>query len=357
MAVTNNPFAPTQQASNGPSAPAYKPPTGTAPIQGLVSGAMPNQPVGYAPATRAFDEQKGTVVGRVDSILAKDGPLMERARSIAREQANSRGLINSSMAIEAGQAAVMDRAMPMAAQDAGAYNQAEQDNLSVINQASQYNATARNQFAGQGNDQRFQALQNTNNNAFQERMQRLQDSGAMARQAASLQSQERMQTAQERGTQNRFDSEAARQNSQFNTSQANAFRQQALTQSNTLAQLGYQNKLATAQVPAQFAASTAASTQDRINQIMGDPDLKPDAKKAAIGNVVAYTNSTLAWAEKFYGVKIAKFSTPASYAAPAVPSGKPPTPTKPLPGTTQPRDQYGNPLPGGPGDNRPGGGG
>jgi hypothetical protein len=338
MAVQDNPFAPTPQAANA-TMPALKQPA-VAPTQGLVSGAMPNQPVGYVPATRSFDEQKGTVAGRVDSILAKDGPLMERARSIAREQANSRGLINSSMAIEAGQAAVMDRAMPMASQDASAYNQTDQDNQSYINRASEFGATARNQFGAQGNDQRFQAMNNATNNAFQERLQGIQDRGSMARQMASLQSQERMQASQERGTQNRFDAEAARQNSQFNTAQANAFRQQALTQSNTLAQMGYQNKLTTAQVPAQFAASTAASTQDRINQIMADPDLKPDAKKAAIGNVVNNANATLSWAAAFYNVKINQFKSPTGAAT--SPPPPPPKPSaNPNPGQPNPYDRPG----------------
>jgi hypothetical protein len=326
MPIVNNPFA------AQPPKPTAPPP----PAQGMISGAMPNQAVGYAPTTRAIDS-KGTVTGQVDSILAKDGPMMERARAMAREQMNGRGLINSSMGIEAGQAAVMDRALPMAQQDAQAYNQADQDNQVAINTASQFNTAARNQYGQQGNEQRFQALQNTANNALQERMQLRQESGLNTRAAAA-----------ERGTQNRFTVEASARQREFDISQANAFKQQTIAQSNALAQMGYQSKLTTAQVPQQFAAQTAQSATDRVNMIMSDPDLKPEAKQAAVANIVAYTNSTLAWAEKFYGTPIARMSAPTGTRPATTPAAPPPPPPKQTDGSENgPWNNYGRDTGGG----------
>jgi hypothetical protein len=58
----------------------------------------------FTPTTANFDESKG-VAGRVDAITSKGSPLMERAATRAKQGMNQRGLLNSSMAIGAGEAA------------------------------------------------------------------------------------------------------------------------------------------------------------------------------------------------------------------------------------------------------------
>lgn len=60
-----------------------------------------------------------TVEGRLyDLIEDKSNPLMQRRESQAMQQAQSRGLLNSTMAATAGQAAMIDAAMPIAQMDA-----------------------------------------------------------------------------------------------------------------------------------------------------------------------------------------------------------------------------------------------
>jgi hypothetical protein len=59
-----------------------------------------------------------TVEGRLDGIMAKDSPLMQRAATQGTQYANQRGLLNSSMAAGAAQGAMIDRATPIAQQDA-----------------------------------------------------------------------------------------------------------------------------------------------------------------------------------------------------------------------------------------------
>lgn len=173
MATTapNNPFD-TQQAS----------PTNT----GIVGGAMTQAPttngslpgnVGtstpaapsvatYAPTTRQVGSQE-TVQGQVNSILSKDSPLMQRARTLATQQMAQRGLVNSSMAAGAGVAAMTDRALPMAQQDANTYAQTAQDNMGAINQSGQFNAAEINKFGLQTGQQQFEAQQNAINRQFQ----------------------------------------------------------------------------------------------------------------------------------------------------------------------------------------------
>ena len=69
---------------------------------------------------------------------------MTRARAGAMQSANSRGLLNSSMAAGAGEAAVIDAALPIAQQDANTFSQQRLANQQVSNAADQFGADAAN---------------------------------------------------------------------------------------------------------------------------------------------------------------------------------------------------------------------
>jgi hypothetical protein len=92
-------------------------------------------------AAQATLPQAKTVAGLLDTILAKDSPLMQRAATQGKQVANNRGLLNSSMAGEAAQGAMIDRATPIASQDS-------QSALSL----SQFNAGQTNDMRRQAND-------------------------------------------------------------------------------------------------------------------------------------------------------------------------------------------------------------
>jgi len=76
----------------------------------------------YTAQQRAVQADTETAAGQLDAILAKDSPLMQRARTQATQEMNKRGLINSSMSAGAGVAAMIDRATPIAQQDAETYS-------------------------------------------------------------------------------------------------------------------------------------------------------------------------------------------------------------------------------------------
>lgn len=86
-------------------------------------------------AERVTVEPGDTVEGRIDNIVNKNSPIMQRAATRAKQAANSRGLLNTSMAVEAGQAAVLDAAMPIASQDAQTSFAAKQLNQNAGNRA------------------------------------------------------------------------------------------------------------------------------------------------------------------------------------------------------------------------------
>lgn len=86
------------------------------------------------PATRSIVSPDETVSGQMDKILASNSPLLQRAKTRAAQAANSRGLLNSSMGVQAGEEAVLTTAMPMAQQDAATYNKQGLTNQAAANQ-------------------------------------------------------------------------------------------------------------------------------------------------------------------------------------------------------------------------------
>lgn len=96
------------------------------------------------PEDVAFDESRG-VAGRIDSLIAQDSPLMQAAQTRARQRQSALGTLNSSMAIQAGEQALLDTALPIANADAGLFQQQNLANQGARNQALL--ANAQNQLA------------------------------------------------------------------------------------------------------------------------------------------------------------------------------------------------------------------
>jgi len=147
----------------GYSAPATPDPSTSTP--GLINATpgsntiTPGQAVtGYTPAAATVAPATGsgysatpfsvtpdaTVAGQLKNVIAENSPLMQQAKARAADQMNERGLLNSSMAVGAGQGAVISAALPIAQQDASTYAQAATNTTNATNQASQFGAGATN---------------------------------------------------------------------------------------------------------------------------------------------------------------------------------------------------------------------
>ena len=59
-----------------------------------------------------------TVAGQVNGLISQNSPLLQQTQTKALEQANQRGLLNSSMAVGAAQSALYSAALPIAQADA-----------------------------------------------------------------------------------------------------------------------------------------------------------------------------------------------------------------------------------------------
>lgn len=121
-----------------------------APATGIVSAPAPTlppappvptvQPPTVQPTNWDVSKDQ-TVQGQIKGIVAADSPLMRQAATMAKQQANQRGLLNSSMAVGAGQNAVIQAALPIAQADAGTNAAAAKYNADAANATNQSNAT------------------------------------------------------------------------------------------------------------------------------------------------------------------------------------------------------------------------
>ncbi len=113
-------------------------PRGCAPKRGCGDSGggtfTPQYQVGsIKPKTRKVDEATETVSGRLETILNEDNPYLQRAQLRGRQIANQRGLLNTSLAAEAGEAAAIDAALPIAQQDANTFFSQSINNQNATN--------------------------------------------------------------------------------------------------------------------------------------------------------------------------------------------------------------------------------
>lgn len=106
-----------------------------------------NTTTSYDPERVQINEGQDTVQGRIQSVIDQNSPLIQGARTRAAQTSSRRGLLNSSMAVQSGEKAVFDSALPIAQQDAATYYDARTRNADAGNRALEYGANAENQMS------------------------------------------------------------------------------------------------------------------------------------------------------------------------------------------------------------------
>ncbi len=145
-----------------PRAPAPNPPTLTRPEPGQGGGAGTGvdprtgafatrfepgrfSAERYDPTLRDVDASQETVEARIQRLLAENGAYLSEARTRGREEAASRGLLDSSISAAAAEREAIRAALPIAQQDAGTYLEQGMQNQAFSNRAGEFNA-------GEGNE-------------------------------------------------------------------------------------------------------------------------------------------------------------------------------------------------------------
>lgn len=136
----------------------------------LVGQTIQDQ-ISFKPTESYIDKAQSTVAGQLNQLLASDSPYIKQQEQAAMEEAQSRGLRNSTIAAQAGREAAIAGALPIAQQDAQTYAQGDLSRM----QAEQNLETIQSEAIVSGEMVKQQAAidqQNQNiNNAFSARIQ------------------------------------------------------------------------------------------------------------------------------------------------------------------------------------------
>ena len=262
-------------------------PTGTAVEPATIKdpAAIPTQqtPISQAAAQSAGDAAQATaqqatvdpatmtVQGQLAGLISSGSPLLVQAQTRAAQEANRRGLLNSSIAVGAGESALYDAAMPIAQADADTHRafgltnaelrqQSELANVGAKNQMSQFNVgeantTGRFNVSEAGQTGRFNA----------------DAANAAARQLAEQQQQVNVQNAQ-----------LQQQAGLANAENQNKLLLQQMDAQTRVEMTNIEANYRTLMQASESASSLYSQTLKNISDIMGNKDLDAAAKNAAI---------------------------------------------------------------------------
>lgn len=130
-------------------------------------------PAYQAQTNRTVDAATETIEGRITGLLSANNPVIQQAGNRAMQQFQQRGLLNSSMAIQAANEAMTAKAIEIAGPDAATYTK-----TGMLNQ------TEANVFAGREQQFGYDMQKQAADNAARGSLQTQQDAAALIRQNA-----------------------------------------------------------------------------------------------------------------------------------------------------------------------------
>lgn len=203
--------------------------------------------------------EQDLAAGRLDKMLQSDSPYITRARTRAAEVAQSRGLMNSSLAAGAGEAAAIDAAQPFALADSAA-----------LQRANEFNTNAKNTFGLQSND-----ISNTNARAqYQGILSNYQQTRDLGQQQSQFDQTYALDNRRLGESTRQFDVNQRLERDRLNASSTQAQGDRQLEASRTIAQL-------------RDTANTS------IRALESDPNMSADAKRNAINNILTATQDSI----------------------------------------------------------------
>src|SRR6185503_19322748 len=261
----------TQQVATTPNAQASNATAGTA-TAGTATASNANASTYNAQTQDVPTENLSS--SRLNAITSQDSPLMQRARQEGMLLAARRGLQNSSIAAGAAQGAVVDRATPLATQEADLLQGQRLANQNASNTASQFNAGAQTDVS------KFNAANTTDVS---------KTNAGLATDTSKLNAQNATETS-------RFNSETAAQKAQQDAQAENAMRTAVMNQNAELNKQYLQGSqsidLATVQAQYQALIQSNASAANLYNtyfqtiaQVMSNTNMDPSRVAQIVGSL------------------------------------------------------------------------
>jgi hypothetical protein len=204
------------------------------------TGVQGNTNFSYKPG------EDSLVENRINGLLDPNSALMRKAAALGNAYAANRGLQSSSIGGEIALSTMVDKALPIASQDATTANQAQQlgwqqswqsgeNNLNRTHDTSMFDKNGKLQTDLQNSQQQFQASENNANRSMQAELQKLQ-----YQQSLGLLDAQGAQRTQEMGIQQQFQAQMQDLQYKQNLGQLDYQGQQQLQQLERNAQLQQQ---------------------------------------------------------------------------------------------------------------------
>lgn len=219
---------------------------------------------GYDPTKTTINQPTDTVQGQIKSIIDQDSPLMQQANTRSLQEMNKRGLVNSTMALEAGQGALYSAATPIAQQDASTYSTVNRENTAAANTAKQFGAAAGNTASSQNAQ-----LQTNVNLANTDAANKTAQANAANTQQANL-----------------ANADLANRASQFNASQSNDLTKLGMDISSKQSLANVEASYKILMQGNQSASEIYKQAVKNITDVMVNTDLTPEARNTAVSNQI-----------------------------------------------------------------------
>lgn len=211
--------------------------------------------------------------GRLAKMLSSGSPYLEAARTKAAQASNARGLLNSSMGVQAGEQAAIEAAQPFATTDAG-----------ILANAGQYNANARNQFATAANE--------------------FARTSALTRGTQMAEALGQQRTLELQGAQLGLQGEQLAQQGRLADAEMEIKRQQLANEQTQLAQQGQQFTAQQRAALSERVLSLRQAAQNSMELIERDPNVSGEAKEAAINNILQVAEANIQETIKLSGIDL-----------------------------------------------------
>lgn len=296
VSAANQVTAPTTQQPPPPAPPPAPPPSGI-----INSVAVPPpaaaQPVVMAnyeridPSLRTVQENE-TVRGQLAGILDENSPLLQQARARALEQMQSRGLLNSSIAIGAGEDALIGRALQIAQPDAATYAEAAKGNQDAINAVNRYNQSEFGLTSRANADAQNQRGDRLITEGGLDRRQLVDEAGQDRRLAVTEAGSLNRLNISERGAMDRLNVSEAGQTNRLNISEAGALNRLNISEA------GATNRLNISEAGATRRQEMQNQTQLAVTQMNNDVSMATASMsrdtQLQVANLQASTSTNLA---------------------------------------------------------------
>ena len=230
---------------------------------------------------------QSTVAGQLNNTLDANSPLLQKAQSDAAQTANSRGLLNSSMAAGAGTSALLDKALQIATPDAQtnaqfALTNAQSQNATNTFNAGQANAAAATAAQAQNaasaqNAQLATSVSQTNTQA--------QNQARQFDASQNLQAQTTNQGVALNAATTKF--QAGLQTALQNATEADKINVQKMVSSTQTAIEQVDAQYKTQMQTSQSSQGMYSSTMTQIGQIMASPNLDANARQNLVDQQIA----------------------------------------------------------------------